>query len=214
MKLKYFLIPLFLFIPLAVSAHQPRIVSGNEINEIKNPDISQAFYGELKGEPAIYEIKSEAPFSLYLGLLVPDLPNQRKDFSARVVDEKEDEVFILDGQNFIWQGFYEEFGGDYYLKGPENKIGVGSGAYLVTVSNPDDQGKYVLVVGEKEIFPAGEILNTIITLPQLKKNFFLKSPLTAFSNKIGLYLRLFFLTIIVLIWLVVFIIKRLRRGLE
>ena len=59
-RLKTFFIlgALFLFLPFIASAHNPRVVKNGEPVIVQNPEISQAFYGELKGEAQIFEIDS------------------------------------------------------------------------------------------------------------------------------------------------------------
>jgi hypothetical protein len=167
-------------------AHQPRIVS-QDLIEVQNPEISQAFYGELQGQPTIFRIDSPEPFVLYLNLLVPDLPEIEKDVSARVFFQDK-ELYFLNGLETDWNYFFEEFAGDGYYQGPEVKEEVEKGEYQVEVFSPDNQGKYVLAVGEKEEFPFDETVNTLLLLPQLKAGFFNKSPLTAYFNLVGLFL--------------------------
>jgi hypothetical protein len=65
-----------------------------------------------------------------------------------------------------------------------------AGTYVVVVTSSDNAGKYALAVGKKESFPIGEIIRTIGVLPRLKKEFFGKSPLTAFFNLSGAFLVL------------------------
>lgn len=169
-------------------AHNPRIVDNQgDIISILNPDISQAFYGELNGDSALFSINLEKDQDVYFGILVPDLPNIQKDKSVVVVAK--DQIFVnLDGESFNWTKFHEEFANDNYFTGPEEKVNLKTGEYLIVVSSPNNLGKYVLVVGEKESFTLKEIWNTIITLPTLKKDFFLKSSFFAFTNKIGLFI--------------------------
>lgn len=186
----------FLILPQQAWAHQPRIVS-QETVQVENPEVSQAFYGELKGKSVNFEINSDTPFILYLNLLVPDLPGIDKDVSARVYFNEE-EIFFLDGTNFDWTSFFEEFAGDDYFKGPEVEKEVKQGKYLVEVFSPDNQGKYVLAIGKKEEFPPGETVKTIFLLPQLKRDFFNKSPFTAFFNLIGLFLLIPIIILLVL----------------
>ena len=177
-----------IFLPGIVFAHQPRIVS-NDFTVISNPEISQAFYGELKGVPAEFQIKSDSEFSLYVGILVPDIPNIKKDISVEIykIDgEKKEMLAMLDGTKFDWFAFYEEFGGDNYFWGPEYKaeesltaIGlmgkiVPAGDYRIKVYSPSNLGKYSLVTGYLESFPFTEILNALILVPKLKLNFFNK----------------------------------------
>jgi len=197
---------------LPVLAHQPRIVTENR-TKILNPEISQAFYGQLSGSPAFFEIKSEKAFIFYFGLLVPDLPGQEKNFSARISMKEEGEktgriIYVLDGSKFDWQPYFEKFAGDHYFKGPDWRQKLNSGSYLITVWNPENKGKYVLAVGEKESFPLSEIISTIRLLPKLKKDFFERSPYAAFFNLFGL---IFLIVILILIGILVGLILFVRK---
>ena len=178
----------FLLAISLASAHQPRLVYG-EISTIENPfiitnpEISQAFYGELKGSPDYYVIESLTPFNLYLNILAPaGIKLERKDFS---VDVNNGEI-LLNGTNMTWTKFFEPFAGDNYWKGPEAETNA-SGKYLIKVFNADNEGKYSLAVGKTESFPVGETVKTIFLMPRLKI-FFETSPFTAFFNIIGLFL--------------------------
>lgn len=193
------LLVLVLVIPILVYAHQPRIVPDG-LTVIENPEVSQAFYGTLKGNPHYYQITSEEAFTLYVSILVPDLEGIGKDVSVTVTSEQDSEVLAsLDGLGYEWTALYEPFAGDSYYKGPEAKTVLGAGTYIIEVSSIDNEGKYVLVVGEKEEFSLNEILHTIRTLPSLKRDFFEKSPLTAFFNLFGLFLVISLLLIVIII---------------
>jgi hypothetical protein len=180
------LLGLFAFGPTLASAHQPRIVDCDMV-EINKPEVSQAFYGELKGSPFEFRIQSNQDFKLYVGLLVPDIPNIRKDISAeiyRVKDGKNETIALLDGSHFEWTPFFEDFAKDNYFWGPEYKADnsikgeelkgwpVPAGDYRIKVFSPSNFGKYTLVTGFLEVFPFAEILNASITVPRLKAQFF------------------------------------------
>jgi len=167
-------------------AHQPRIVSGTGVTGIINPEVSQAFYGELNGSPAFFEIRSDKPFELYVGILIPALEGESKDKSVNVTMGGK-QIIFLDATNSNWSYFYEEFGGDGYYSGPDAKLNVTPGTYQIKVYSPDNQGKYSFVVGEKEEFPIGESINALILLPTLKSWFFNKSPLEAFISLIYIF---------------------------
>jgi hypothetical protein len=187
---KIYIILIFAFFillkPALASAHQPRLVESN-IVEVKNPEVSQAFYGELKGTPTEFRIQSDIDFRLYVGILVPDTSNIRKDISAEIFrsgQSGEQSIALLDGAKFAWIPFYEEFGMDNYFWGPEFKANnsqrgvdikgrnVQAGTYIIKVFSPGNQGKYSLAIGDIEVFPPREILNTILIMPQLKAHFF------------------------------------------
>lgn len=199
---------LFLLSTIFTLAHQPRMVNSSKV-EIFHPEVSQAFYGELKGSPEEFIIKSEKDFKLYVGLLLPDIPNVKKDISAEIFLLKEGKMEIiatLDGKNYQWTPFFEKYGKDNYLWGPEFKAAdsvkgkelkgelVLAGDYLIKVFNDSDTGKYVLVTGFLEKFPPKEILRTIFIYPGLKAKFFNDSLASMFSSAfVWVYLVLIYL---------------------
>ena len=157
------------------TAHQPNLVGIRTHTTVQDPEVSKAYYGELAGKPAVYEIRCDSSFSLYVNLLVPDISGARTDFSADIYHEG---LLLtrLDGSDYHWTTFYEPFGNDTYRQGPEYRSRVGPGVYRIEVSNNQNQGKYVLAIGELEKFPPKVILRTLIILPKLKRDFFGKSP--------------------------------------
>jgi hypothetical protein len=180
-----FFVMMLLFAARVASAHQPRIVE-NDTVIIKYPEVSQAFYGELKGSPTEFRIQSNRDFNLYVGLLVPDIANIRKDISAevyRVENGNLESIALLDGNDFVWTPFFEEYVQDKYFRGPEYKADdssdeglrgrpVSAGDYLIRVFSSSNIGKYTLVTGFIEEFPFKEILKASITVPRLKAQFF------------------------------------------
>jgi len=186
-----------------VQAHQPRYLRENKLTVINNPEVSQAFYGELKGSEAQYLIELKQAQDLYLQLLAPDLPGVGKDKTAVVAYQPElgDRAVNfaqLDLPAEQWEKYFEEYAGDNYFKGPELKKPAEPGYYIVKISSPDNQGKYVLVVGEKEEFPAGETVKALITMPLLKKNFFAEPLTDWFDGNIGRYIGLSLLGLLIL----------------
>lgn len=219
-----FITVVILAFPFIASAHNSRVLPGNPgIVEIQKPEISQAFYGELKGGAQLFSLTAEKDFTFYINILAPDIPEARKDFSVEIYRGNQ-MISALDPYNFEWIKFYEPFGGDHYWRGPETKFQAGAGMYVIKVYNalnPDchpessvapidtddpicgsNFGRFALVVGEKESWPPGEIWNTLKTLPTLKKDFFDKSPFTMFFNYIGLGLLILILIVIGVIYLV------------
>lgn len=178
---------LLLLSPSAVVlAHLPRIVYlQQEDVQIINPENSQAFYDELKGSPKSYFISSEQDFELYLNLLVPEAANRDARYSAKVFSG-EQQITELDGGSVEWSEFYETFGRDYYLKGPELTQQLPAGDYRIEVFSSDNQGKYVLAIGEKEVFDIPSLLNIYWQLPLLKITFFKTSVLQFFLTPFGI----------------------------
>jgi len=189
------LVLLLASIPM-VSAHQPRLNTETAVSTqnpiiVDNPEISQAFYGELNGKPAYYQINSDKPFQLYVNLLVPTSPGQGGEFvSAEITDTSGNVVIFLNGTNSNWTPYFEEFGGDYYLKGPEATLEVPAGVYNIRVFNSQNQGKYSIAIGKIESFPANEAITALFTLPLLKEQFFGKPVTTLFFEILGIILAL------------------------
>ncbi len=215
-KLKFLLPVIFLGLISAgsASAHNPRIISGEKIIQVKDPEISQAFYGQLDGYYQEFKIISNKPFDLYTNILVPDLPLVKTDMSVEVfrLVPATTSLAVLEAGISKWKQFYEPFAGDSYWQGPEFKQSVPAGQYLIRVFNQSYKGKYVLAVGEIESFSLGEIFNTIFLLPRLKQSFFSRSPLTAYFNYTGVFLLAGLLIIALGIFLVWRKIKSRHSG--
>lgn len=190
-----------------VYAHQPRLAGAAEMIEVSEPEISKAYYGELAGKPAVYKISSAKPFQLYVGLLVPDMPGIETDISAEI--SKDGELLNnLYGPDFFWMNFYEPFADDYYLEGPEFDSRVEAGSYIIKVHSPDNAGKYVLAIGKKERFGFSDTIDALGVLPKVKKEFFGKSPYTAYNNYFGLTVLIFLAITAILIYLAIAFYKR------
>lgn len=213
------LLAALLLAPAVGSAHLPRLVESN-ITNVENPEISQAFYGELRGVPDIYVIDSDTSFRLYASLLVPATEGIEKDVSVKICREgsNDSNCTVLDGMSHEWTPYYEEFGGDYYYDGPElitdqdgktvKGIEVGPGKYILKVFSPDNKGKYVLVVGEKEKWSPIEFLNTVYLMPKLKSDFFERPAHEAYFNIFGIFILLIFISATGAIWVLV---RKYRR---
>lgn len=210
MKNRFLLIMVLVFMSFGMaavaSAHEPRLVNDNQLVIIKNSDVSQAFYGELKGQAADFLIDLKTGQDLYLQILVPALPGIQKDKTVTVEYTKE---LGQAAANFMkiepgltaWKDFYEEYAGDNYFEGQSAKKLAEPGYYIIKVTSPDNSGKYVLVVGDKEEFPAPEIIKALITVPQLKTKFFNKPVWQSFNGKIGKYFGLGLLIVIIFFFL-------------
>jgi len=180
----------------ALAAHQPRLDSGTNVSInnpiiVENPEISQAFYGTLRGSPDYFKINSDIPFKLYLNLLVPASPGIAGDFvSAQVLDANGNVLITLNGTNSTWTPYFEEFGGDNYLKGPEVTQQLPAGTYFIKVFNAENRGKYNIAIGDIESFPIDESLTALVTIPLLKEQFFGKPVTKLFFEFLGLVLAL------------------------
>jgi len=208
------ILPFFclLFIGFAF-AHQPRLVFQQPIGQIvnvKNPEISQAFYGQLSGQSDIYQIVSVTGFVLYVNLVVPDISGSRTDFTVDIIEWNSIVYTRLDGRRSQWTGFFEKFAGDNYLQWPSIERSVGSGIYTIRVSNWDNQGKYSLAIGKKESFPIKEMIHTFKVMPKLKMVFFQKPRYTVYWNYVWWFLWVIIVIIIVLMYAGVKFVKYIR----
>jgi hypothetical protein len=203
------LVAVFIFAGKA-SAHQPRLVEDSGTVIVENPEISQAFYGKLNGDKQIFEIDADKKFPLYVNILVPKIDEAQK---GMVVEIMKDGMIlaVLDGNSYEWTEFHEPFGGDNFWKGPEFRQEAEPGKYLIRVISPDGKGAYVLAIGEQESFPPSEIAKTLALLPSIKKQIFGKSPLTAYFNYTGLAMLAILIFIAVIIFLVVWLIRRSKK---
>ncbi|MBI2054014.1 MAG: Type 1 glutamine amidotransferase-like domain-containing protein [Candidatus Staskawiczbacteria bacterium] len=189
----FFIICFFLLFSFAenASAHQPNVVYYLKGNiKITGPEISRAFYDKLKGEPRTYIISSESDFTLYLNILVPAPQNIKGRYSVNVFlldEEKEEPIALIDGNSAGWEVFYEPFGRDYYLKGPEFEKAVKAGNYKITVFSEKNWGEYVLAVGKQEYFGVLEMINVYWQLPLLKYDFFKTPVWQFFLTPLGIY---------------------------
>ena len=122
----------FLLIAPAHS-HQPFLVIKTNYTatnpfRIVEPEVSKAFYGELKGAPDYYLLAPEKPLALYVNILTPDITNFNTNvFSVEVMVREGSgtgysTVYTLDGNGTEWKRYYEPFGGDWYRKGHEAKV--------------------------------------------------------------------------------------------
>lgn len=215
--LVFFLATFFIFfLTASASAHQPRLVYNLDLSSttplaITNANVSQAFYGQLRGQPEFFQLQFSQPLDFYFQILTPDLPDSQENISVELSQiEPESNGFrplLLDGSDANWVPFYEDYAGDNYWQGPDKQITLEPGTYLLRVSSPDNTGKYVLVVGQEESFPPDEALKTILNMPALKA-YFNKPVWTIFQGKIGHYLGAGILGLVVIIILFVLVLKR------
>ena len=74
-----------------VFVHYPKTSTSTPVPfVIEHPEVFQAFYGELVGQPAYFTFDSAKDFSLYAGLLVLEANQQDADVSLQVYRIEED----------------------------------------------------------------------------------------------------------------------------
>jgi hypothetical protein len=190
-----FIILLFvmLFFVCSASAHQPRVELGTSSTfsnpiPIKNPELMQAFYGNLNGKPDFYQVTSDVPFELCLGITVPASKGLGGSLpSVIVTDTSGNNVLTLNGTTGTWKPFIGEFK-DSYLDGPEITQNLPAGTYNIIVVNKNNAGKYLLLVGNKEVLNADDYLQDMVNAPILKEQFFGKPVTLLFLEIMGFLL--------------------------
>lgn len=173
----------FIFTPIFVSAHQPRLVDTDQITVV-DPTVSKAYYGTLVGSPHIYTISSTAPFNLYVGILMPYAEDSKKDVRAEIRNGDE-LIKVIGGTDADWEKMFEFFGQSTYWDGGEYKAQVEPGTYTITVLSTENDSKYSLAIGEIESFDGNETVSAIKIIPELKKDFFDESPISFIKSPFG-----------------------------
>lgn len=170
-------------VPAFTLAHQPRITE-SRLTQVPSPEISKAYYGELTGEPDVYVIEALEAFDLYVGILVPEVKDPKKDVTAEI--RKGDEVLaIIGGESAEWKTFFEPFGQSTYWDGGEHKARADAGSYSVIVTSSNNDSKYSLAIGEIEAFDGKEGISALTTIPELKRDFFEESPISFIKSPFG-----------------------------
>jgi len=206
--------PLFIF-ALPVGAHLPRLEGASTEIQIERPEISQAFYGWLEGNPAVYSINAREPFLLYVGLLSPRIESMRMDFSA--VIRKDGKLFSrVSAEDSFWPIVYEPFANDYYARGPEWEQKVPAGKYEIEISNSGNNGSYSLAVGKTEDLSLGGFLNTLAQLPRVKEEFFGVPWWQAYNSIIGVTALVFLVILLAIAYFSALFLKnrRLKNKLD
>jgi len=150
-------------VPGAVEAHVPIIMEQDSLKDIaiiEDPDLSQAFYGELIGFPHTYEIRAIEPFTLFTQIMQPDIDSSQNNIGGIIIKERPqggrvEEVTRLRPSDALWETSYEPFGGDTYRMGPYFEKELNPGVYRIEVSTANNLEKYVLVVGKREEMTLG-----------------------------------------------------------
>jgi len=198
-------------LPVVADAHRPVVMQPEtvaDVYEVSDPEISRAFYGELDDFPHTFQIRATSSFRLYVQVLEPDREDAQNDHAGIIIRERDDgrgveEVARLRPSEASWESFYEFFGGDSYLEGPEFNQEVGPGVYRVEVSTPVNDGKYVLAIGKIEDFSGVGYFETLKGIYGAKQMMG-RSPLTM------LYSPFVFVPLLVLI-ITLFVYRRYKH---
>ena len=189
----------FLVFTAQAEAHQPRIIGTQTKNQILDTQTSQAFYGKLDGHPARFLLGNSKPFNLYVQITTPDLPGSHQDWWVWIHRYGGGWNRSLPHRK-PWEKMFEPFGGDHYLIGGELDKRAPAGLYEILVGRPSMRGTYILVVGKKESFGAGDTVRALRDIPIIKHDYFGASWLEAYLSRTVPILLIFLVPIFILIW--------------
>lgn len=200
-----------LLLPFALFAQELRF-AGDSPTIIDDGEAYTAYYGELSGKPHVFEIHAMNPLRLSVIILTPKVEGARTDFSATVFNQNAlgQPIIELDGTASEWRWFFDTEGRDEYLAGPVLRGGLPPGVFEVRVSNPDNEGKYVLVLGEDSWKSGVGLISRYQTLPRIKTEFFGKPAYQAFLTPLLMWPVIALLAIIAIAVFALYILKRRR----
>ena len=192
--------------PLGVFAHQPRIVDTEKIHVTK-PEVSKAYYAKLSGKPHTYFISVNSAIDLYVNVLFPYNEGPKKNITVDVFRDDQS-IGSLSSGEVVWKKFFEPFGQSMYWQGPELKKNVDAGKYEILVQSKEKNLRYVLAIGETEVWNGIDSINAILLIPELKRNFFEESPISFILSPLGYgYILLLQLLALIVGWVILRILK-------
>ena len=140
----------------AFEALEETVPTQYEVITIQNPEIEQLILGELTDAPEMFEIISEVAFTLTTEIRA--IPNTSgatlPQLSGIIIRQKEirgvEEVARLNSSDAPWTVLTDPESGLVYQAGPYFSEPVPAGTYRIEVSNPNNQGKYLLLIGNQK----------------------------------------------------------------
>jgi hypothetical protein len=165
------------------AAQELHLVENQEKTAISDPEIYQAFYGNLVENPHIYTFAVDSEFPLALTILVPDTDAAAADLRLELIDERRpnEPAGVADGAHIEWTRFFDTAGRNWYLAGPRLEASVPPGTYAIRVSSASAT-PYVLIIEGDERFSLIEVFRRFSTVPAIKSQFFNASPLSALAT--------------------------------
>ncbi len=139
--------------PLFSSAHEPQIVEGERpATVIEEPETSKVYYGKLTGEAHVFYIDAHEPLDFYMTVLVPDLPDAKKDVSAALINPNSPDIpiAVIGGGEAKWEPFSKDTASDKFFQTEEYRAELPAGEYEIRVWSSNNDSAYGLVIGEDE----------------------------------------------------------------
>ncbi len=142
---------------------------------IDNPSQARYFYGDLDGFPHTYAFTLDKTEIVFVQIQLPDLEDIQNNRGVIVVKKVEhagvEEVTRLQPKEATWETYYDYWGGDRYREGVEFSQELSAGDYLVEVSTPINEGKYVLSVGNQSSWSIRTFAHNFLVMHQVKSFF-------------------------------------------
>ncbi len=160
MRIYIFLLLCFFCAPTA-HAYVPNLVdqdSLSDITTIADPTLSQGFFGTLNGFPHTYEIRVTEPFKLSVHIRTPNIPSHTDTVSGIVIKEEKrgvSEVTRIEAKDASWEVLTDTLTGTSYRQGASFEQELEPGVYRVEVHTPDNNEKYILMLGAREDMTVG-----------------------------------------------------------
>ncbi|MAF80706.1 hypothetical protein CL628_01695 [bacterium] len=185
-KLIILLVVTALLVPsITLAVRQPRVVDGEVVTEVNNPDIAQDFFGFLSGEPEFFLFSLQREQELYISLRVMDIADAVTDVSGSLVKSDGEILVELDGTTADWIPTTDPTAGVTYLHGPETRVTVSPGDYLFGVSSLGSDVPYILAVGETEEELGGDVVSAIGTLGAVREDILNREAWEAYIQQAG-----------------------------
>lgn len=119
-----------------------------------NHQQTKIILGELQDVPEMYEVVIEATSTLSIAIRAVPKKDQQPVFSSIIIKQKEirgiEEIARLSATDATWNRLVDRSTGLAFLSGPNFTGTVTPGTYKIEVSNPNNQGKYLLILGSDD----------------------------------------------------------------
>jgi hypothetical protein len=183
-----FIICLTLYAPLAqaTTVHETIITKPYEIIKLESDlDTEQYWLGELVGDPVLYEVEVQSTTTLSAVLRQKYTDEKPIPFAFLLVMKDVNrggvsEVIRLKSSESDWTKVKDtQFAVDFLESRRVNEV-VSPGTYRIEVSTPVNEGKFLLVVGNKE--PSSGYFETISNVAKVQGHFGYSSLAFVFSS--------------------------------
>jgi len=175
-----------LVVPSAVfAARLPRVVAGDVVTEVFDPQLAQDFIGQLEGQPEFFLLSLPVPEEVYISLRVEDTAQAATDISGSLVAQDGTILVELDGITTTWTPFTEKETGRRLLQGPATKVALQPGDYLFGVSSVKNDRSYVLAIGEDGAEAQSEVQSVLRRVQRTLMDIFSVDRWVAYVDRAG-----------------------------